>query len=349
MAIPTYAKAQVVRRSGDASRLSLEQIPVPDVLPGKALVRVDHVAQNPTDIQSLDSNAFGDGAVLGCDFTGTVRKVGEGVTRLKEGDHIAGLIWGGEKKGLGGYSQYTLADERISFKVPKSIPLDQAATVPLAATTAWLALFSKDSLGIPRAEASRHSVLIWGGSSSVGQYAIQEASHYGLNVITTCSPKHFDLVKSFGAKHVFDYRAGDVAERIKSVAPELKYVFDTIGSKSSSGLASQATSGKGAKLCTVRPGKANTEEVASGVEVSDVLVWTAFLEEHRYGEFHWPASKADNELSAELFDKLPEWLENGTIKPNATRVLNGLESIPKAFDMHRNMEISGFKVVTQVE
>lgn len=60
-------------------------------------------------------------------------------------------------------------------------------------------------------------------------------------------------------------------------------------------------------------------------------------------------SKDDHELSAELFEKLPEWLETGVIKPNATRVLAGLESVPKGFDMHRNKEISGFKIVYKVE
>ncbi|KAL1617920.1 Zinc-binding oxidoreductase alcohol dehydrogenase [Neofusicoccum ribis] len=210
---------------------------------------------------SFDSDAFGDGAVLGCDFTGIVQKVGDGVTRLRKGDAVAGLVWG----------------------------------------------------------------------ASVGQYAIQEAAKYQLRIVTTCSPKHFDTVKKFGAHHVFDYRSQGVVEQIKSAAPDLKYVFDTIGSRSSSGLASQAVRSTGGTLCTVRPGKANTEDVDSSVEVTDVL-----------------PSKDDHELAAELFEKLPEWLETGIIKANATRILPGLESVPKGFDMHRNGDISGFKVVYQL-
>jgi len=46
-------------------------------------------------VQSLDGSAFGNGAVLGCDFTGTVEKLGDKVTTVKVGDRIAGLIWGG--------------------------------------------------------------------------------------------------------------------------------------------------------------------------------------------------------------------------------------------------------------
>lgn len=70
--------------------------------------------------------------------------------------------------------------------------------------------------------------------------------------------------------------------------PKLKYVFDTIGNESSSELASQALGKEGGTLCTVRPGKANTEKVAKGTKVEDVLVWTAFNREVRYGKFHWP-------------------------------------------------------------
>lgn len=47
-------------------------------------------------MQSLDSNAFGDGAVLGCDFVGTVTDTGKDVTRAANGDVVAGLIWGGK-------------------------------------------------------------------------------------------------------------------------------------------------------------------------------------------------------------------------------------------------------------
>lgn len=68
----------------------------------------------------------------------------------------------GEIKGAGAYSQYTLADEDISFEVPEGTTLEKASTVPLAATTAWLAFFSKDCLAIDR--ESKPAVLIWGGS-----------------------------------------------------------------------------------------------------------------------------------------------------------------------------------------
>lgn len=131
------------------------------------------------------------------------------------------------------------------------------------------------------------------GLASVGLYAIQIAVHYGLEVITTSSPKHFDTVKALGAKHAFDYNDENVADEMKRVAPDLKYVFDTIGKETTSQVASQAIHPTGGTLCTVRPGKAFTENVTKQTKVTDVLVWTAFLKEHRYKEFSWPVNIGD--------------------------------------------------------
>ncbi|KAJ5753908.1 GroES-like protein [Penicillium nucicola] len=344
MATNSKMTSIVVRVSDLSPRLSREDIPRPCPAEHQVLVKISHVAQNPTDVQSFDSNAFGDGVVLGCDFVGEVVDLGASVTRYAKGEVIAGLIWGGETKGLGAYSQYALADERISYPIPDSISREHASTVPLAAATAWLALWSQGCLAIDRQQERGTSVLIWGGSSSVGLYAIQLAAMYGLEVVTTCSPKHADLVRSYGARYVFDYRSEDVVDSVKLVAPTLKHAFDTIGNADSSLLASAAFGGAGT-LCTVRPGKANTEKVSTGTRVTDVLVWTAFLKDHAFGPFKWPASQEDHELSAELFQQLPSWLEKGTLKPSHPRVLQGLESVSDGFQEHRDGKISGYKIV----
>lgn len=93
-----------------------------------------------------------------------MEEVGLEVKRLKVGNVVAGLIWGGEIKGLGGYSEYTVADEKICFPLPEGTDPAQAATVPLAACTAWLALFSRKCLAIDRQTAPSQSLLVWGGS-----------------------------------------------------------------------------------------------------------------------------------------------------------------------------------------
>lgn len=115
-------------------------------------------------------------------------------------------------------------------------------------------------------------------TASVGLYAIQIAANHGLTVITTCSPDNFELVKSLGAEHVFDYKKPDVVSSIEHVAPDLKYFFDTIGTESSTRLGGLALSDSHPVMCTVRPGKAHTEGLAANIKVTAVLMWTAFGE-----------------------------------------------------------------------
>lgn len=61
------------------------------------------------------------------------------------------------------------------------------------------------------------TILIWGGSSSVGGTAIQLATASGLIVLTTASKSNLGYVKSLGARYAFDYRSGSVVDAIEAV------------------------------------------------------------------------------------------------------------------------------------
>ena len=279
-------QALLCRPAGTENNLSLEPVPVPSLSAHQVLVRNKAVAQNPTDVASFDANVWGDGAVLGCDFCGRVEKLGSEVTRVKVGDRIAGLIWGGLLKGMGAYSTHTVADDKICFKVPEVMSSDAAATIPLAMTTAWLALLSSRCLGIDRRKREKNQVLIWGGSSSVGQYAIQIAMHFGFRVATTCT--NFEVAKSLGANHVFSYRSPTVIEDIRQALPDLEYVFDCIGTETSSIQASKAVREEGGVLCTVRPGNLYTQGMEKRVRATDVVVFTAFQKAINYKGIQLP-------------------------------------------------------------
>jgi NADPH:quinone reductase-like Zn-dependent oxidoreductase len=282
------SRALICHPSGGKNHLSLESVPLPSLLPHQVLVRTKAVAQNPTDVKSFDDNNMGDGAVLGCDFCGRVEQLGADVTRVKVGDRIGAFIFPGDKKGVGAYAEHTVADERISFKVPESMSSEAAATIPLALTTAWLAIFSPYSLGMDRSKRDGNQMLIWGGSSSVGQYAIQIAQHFGFEFATTCT--NSALVKEgLGVKkHVFNYRSPTVVEDIKRALPNITHVLDCIGIETSSVQASKTVCDAGGVLCTIRPGKAFTENIEPRVRATDVIVWTAFSKEINYRGLHYP-------------------------------------------------------------
>ncbi|CAI7641451.1 unnamed protein product [Penicillium bialowiezense] len=354
----------IVRVTDGQPKLVKEQFPLPTPNPGQVQVKLSHVAQNPTDgifdipvpTDKAHAPQFNVSTQMPLETEpcwGATLSEKSPSSVIKSLNLPTVTLWQllikilGETPGLGGYSQYSVADQRISFKVPASISRAEASTVPLAATTAWLALFSRGCLNIDRSRAGT-SVLVWGGSSSVGLYTIQLASICGLNVITTCSPRNADLVRSCGASHVFDYNDPNVIESITKAAPDLRYVFDTIGDKTTSSTSCRVFGDRPGNLCTVRPGKANTEQVTANTHVTDVLVWTAFLKDHGYGTFHWPASQEDHELASELFENLPSWLVQGRVKPNKAKVFHGLDSVAQGFQEYRDGGVSAYKIVYEV-
>jgi NADPH:quinone reductase-like Zn-dependent oxidoreductase len=282
------SRALVCRPANGKNHLSLESVPIPSLLPHQVLVRTKAVAQNPTDVKSFDNDDLGDGAVLGCDFCGRVEQLGADVTRVKVGDRIGAFIVPGERKGVGAYAEYIVADEKICFKVPESMSSEAAATLPLALTTAWLAMFSPYSLAMDRSKRDGNQMLIWGGSSSVGQYAIQIARQFGFQFATTCT--NAELVRSLGATSIFNYRSPTVVEDIGKALPDITYVLDCIGTETSSVQGSKTACDAGGVLCTIRPGKAFTENVEPRVRATDVIVYTAFFKEINYRGLHYPVS-----------------------------------------------------------
>ncbi|KAK5559138.1 hypothetical protein LTR46_003327 [Exophiala xenobiotica] len=342
------AKALVCHPSGGKNRLAREDVEIPALKPRDILVRVLAVAQNPTDIKSFDQNRFGDGAILGCDFCGRVEDVGKEVARFQRGDRMSGFVRGGRPGGLGAYATHTIADDGLGFVVPEGMSSEAAATLPLALATASLALLSPHSIGMDRSKSNKNQLLIWGGSSSVGQYAIQIAKHFGFQFATTC--KNTKVVEALGAKHIFDYSSPTVIEDVKRVMPNLTYVLDCIGSETSSAQASHAVCESGGALCTIQPGRAYTENVVARVEVSDVMVFTCFFEEIKTPRFTVPKRAEDRDLCHELFRILPDLISNGSIKPNPVRVIEGgLGGVDHGFELYRAGAVSGQKLVYKLE
>ncbi|UZP43387.1 hypothetical protein NXS19_011203 [Fusarium pseudograminearum] len=331
--------------------LAVAKISLPRLQDHQVYVRVDFAAFNPTDRLGFDLQAFGDGAVLGCDFVGTVTHTHQSVNTLEVGDKIAALVWGGEIKSLGAYSTYCIADERISFKLPATVESREACAIPLAINTAYLALFSEASLNLQKEAPSNDChILIWGGSSVVGYFAIQLARLHGYVVTTTCSAQNIEYLKKAGATHVFDYNDPDVVAKIRSLPPSFGHAFDTIGSIDSSSNAAAALNEDGV-FCTVRPGKANTQGIPKSIKVTDVFVFTAFPTPHTYrGAVHWPVIWDNHYLSAELYKKIPELLSKGLIVPPRVRNMGRLSpaTLTEAMELNRAGKVSAQKLYFEV-
>ena len=160
--------------------------------------------------------------VLGSDVAGEVVEVGRAVTRFGVGDRVLGHATGTDKDSNsaaeGAFQQYTVVLERLACPIPDTLPFEDAAVLPLAVLTAACGLFQTDQLGLRHptldAEPSGETLLVWGGSTSVGSNAIQLAAAAGYEVITTASPRNFEYVRSLGAAQVFDYNSPGVVPEV---------------------------------------------------------------------------------------------------------------------------------------
>lgn len=160
--------------------------------------------------------------VLGTDVAGEVVEVGKGVTRFSVGDRVVAHAVGLDKRvnraAEGGFQEYTVLREHMTAAIPSTMPYETAAVVPLGLSTAACALFQKDYLALPFPTTSPRqtgkTLLVWGGSTSVGSNAIQLAIAAGYEVITTASPKNHAYLKNLGASEVYDYKSPTVVRDI---------------------------------------------------------------------------------------------------------------------------------------
>ena len=154
----------------------------------------------------------------------------------RRGERVAGCVHGGLDPELGirgAYSEYVVQEASLVFRYPSTISHDAVATIPFASITAALGLFHEMGLPLPPATI-KATVLVWAGSTSTGQYAIQLAKAISCFVITTASPARHSYLKELGADICFDYKDPDVISKIKQAANDsLAYALDCISEKGS--------------------------------------------------------------------------------------------------------------------
>jgi threonine dehydrogenase-like Zn-dependent dehydrogenase len=160
--------------------------------------------------------------IFGSDVAGEVVEVGDAVTRFKPGDRVLGHATGTDKSrnapAEGAFQNYTILLEHMAAPIPADMAYENAAVLPLGLSTAACGLFQKDFLALQHPSLSPRptgkTLLVWGGSTSVGSNAIQLAVAAGYEVIATASPKNFAYCRTLGAAEVYDYRSPTVVADI---------------------------------------------------------------------------------------------------------------------------------------
>ena len=200
-------KAIVQDRFGPPEVLQFTDIGRPEVGAGEVLVRVHAAALNPADWHILRGDPriarlMGVGLtkpkarVAGIDAAGVVEAAGANVRGLRIGDEVLGFC-------RGAFAEYACAAADLVVPKPAALTFEQAAAVPVAATTAL-----RGVRDVGQVSASQR-VLVNGAGGGVGTYAVQIAAALGAEVTGVCSTGNVELVRSIGAAHVIDYTTDD--------------------------------------------------------------------------------------------------------------------------------------------
>ncbi|CAG8562528.1 7300_t:CDS:2, partial [Ambispora gerdemannii] len=303
-------KAVIVHKPFGEFKFGHVDKPIPK--PNELLVRNKAVAINPADWKLPKYNILIESypIVLGCDVAGVVESVGSEVTKFKPGDSVFTFTILGRNNGYGAFAEYSLYDENISFRKPEHLSFEEASTFPVGLLTAAHGLYLALKLPLPSKKhkyAEPEYILIWGGASSCGAYAIQLARLSGLTVITTASTHNTEYLKSLGATYVIDYKDPNVVSQIRALMKnKLKYAFDTISAESAT-LAAETLS-DGGKIAHIAGAPTLKND-----KIEDFAVKLGSL--YNNPELY----KATKDLKEE-FELL---IHNGLIKSNVVQLVSG--------------------------
>ena len=205
---------------GGPEVLKYEDAPRPEPAAGEVLVKVHAAAVNPVDwkVRAGYLKGFVNyqlPLIPGWDFSGVVEAAGSGVAAWKKGDEVYSRP---DLSRNGAYAEYITVKATEVARKPKSLDHAKASSIPLAALTAWQALFDAGGL------QAGQRVLIHAAAGGVGTFAVQFARWKGAHVIGTASERNHAFLKDLGAHETIDY--GKV--RFEDVVRDVDLVLDTM-------------------------------------------------------------------------------------------------------------------------
>jgi NADPH:quinone reductase-like Zn-dependent oxidoreductase len=209
---------KAVRLLEYGGQLVFNEAPTPTIARDEILVKIKSTAVNHLDLVEASGTArqilpIDLPWIPGHEFSGVVEQIGSDVAACAPGDAVFGISGGA-------YAENLAVKPAAIARKPSNLSFEEAASVPVAAQTAWQGIFTHGHL------EKGQTILIHGGAGAVGAYAVQLASHAGATVIATASGNDEAYLNSIGASRVIDYRE---AQFEKVLREKVDVVFDLIG------------------------------------------------------------------------------------------------------------------------
>jgi NADPH:quinone reductase-like Zn-dependent oxidoreductase len=323
---------------------------------GEVGIKITATAVNPVDWKMRDYNAFITAypAVLGSDAAGIIAAVGPNVSNFKIGDRVffQGIIGSYDSST---FQQFCKMPAALVSKTPSNISDEQAAGISLGTMAAVTAFYDKEGHGLtaPWEEGGLNAgkgtaIVIIGGASSVGQYAIQLARLSGFErIITNASAVNHEFLKGLGAHAVLDRGQSGPEDFAAAIGGcPLAFVFDAISMKSTQILSVQivqATKTENSHVVTVHvvhPEAVDEDAAALGqskdpkVDIRQVL-----------GIGSSPALRYLSEPLAKHLGGENGYIAKNLFTPNRPRLVSGgLSAVEEALTLNKK-GVSGEKVI----
>ncbi|PWY76061.1 putative zinc-binding dehydrogenase family oxidoreductase [Aspergillus sclerotioniger CBS 115572] len=334
-------------------------VPLPQVPPNRMLVRVIAVALNPCDYK-MPYQFPCKGVVNGTDYAGILVAIGPDVASLpskprwKIGDAVFGACHGANSidPESGSFAQYVRADPELLFKKPDYMAWENAAAFGASGiATIGLSLFWDGGMGLPGSPESPaeepEQVLVYAGSTSVGTLAIQLLRIYGHIPITTCSPKNFDLVRSYGAEAVYDYHSATCAQDIRTYTDNnLELVLDPMTEAKTQRLCYQSIGRAGGRYIALemwQPMNHTRQTVEPTFVMGSAIIGNEIPLGNGYG------SEADPEkrrFGIQYYRQIQSLLDSKRLKSHPIRVVEGgWQGILDGLELLKSRTLSAQKLV----
>jgi NADPH:quinone reductase-like Zn-dependent oxidoreductase len=324
-------KAVVYHQYGSPDVLELTEVEKPAPKDDEVLLKVHAASVNPADWHLLRGKPYiarlqlglrkPKDRILGCDVAGQVEAVGKNVTMLQPGDEVFGSPF---MHGFGAFAECVCVSEDLLAPKPATLSFEQAAAVPLAASTALQGLRDHGRI------EPGHKVLIIGASGGVGTFAVQIARSFDAEVTGVCSTRNVEMVRSLGAEHVIDYTQEDFTQS----GQNYDLIFQLAGTRSPSECRRALTS-RGTLILS--SGESDGRWIGPVDRIIKALVLSPFVSQ-KMASFTFKPNKEDLQFLKQL-------IEAGTLTPVIDRTYS-LSEVPEAIRYLENGHAQGKVVIT---
>ncbi|KAI9696851.1 MAG: putative secondary metabolism biosynthetic enzyme [Bogoriella megaspora] len=381
--LPLQFQAAVVEDSTGQPVLA-HSAAVPKLRPGTLLIKTTAVAINPSDYK-IGSNSPAPGAIVGMDFAGKIVQMDVEAKELRPdlalGDTVCGFVHGSNptEPDNGSFAEYLRAHSQLVFRVPSGMEAGEAATMGVALATAALSLWN--SLKLPASPSAPLAptsapvyVLVYGASTASGTMLLQLLKLYdkifltlelrgsladlnipfrsGYTPIATCSPRNFNLVKSYGAAHVFDHADGNTAEAIRQVTKKsLEYAVDCITDNFSVECCYAAMARTGGRCVTLEMCSDAMRPKRRSISQEMILALDIFGEPVKLNHgYERNGSPALREFAVHWYKVFQGLINDGKLHAHPLHVLDsGFQNVVNGIRLLKTGSISGKKIVCFLE